>query len=117
MRIKALSLAVAAVAAAAFPGTPASADPTGLNSCSLSVGGAFQVATCDYVGTGAFTVFDFTQISGDVDATVSCPTVNRYYDYSTHEEVLTGPTVCHIQLFQYVPGSGSGSMDVYNKVS
>jgi hypothetical protein len=113
-----LSLAFAALTATALPATPASADPTGLNNCSLTVTRPYERWTCDYVGTGAFTVVDFTQTRGDIDATITCPTFSRYYDYSTHEEILTGATMCHIEIFEYVLGSGgSGSIEVSNKAT
>jgi len=119
MRIKPTFLAVAALAAVAFPTMSASAmPPTGLNDCAISISHPYERATCDYVGAGAFTVIDFTQNSGDIDATVSCTRYSQYYDYTTHEEVLTGTVVCHIEIFEYILGSGgSGSIHVYNKVA
>jgi len=116
MRITTISVAAAALAAAVLPAMPASAEPAGLNSCNLAVTRPYERATCDYVGTGAFTVIEFVQTSGDIDARVTCPTFSKYYDYSARDEVLTGPTVCHIELFEYVLGSGAtGSITVYNK--
>jgi hypothetical protein len=98
------------------PAQAASPGPRGVNDCFLSISTPYETADCDYVGAGLFTVIDFSQYSGDIDATVSYTAYSSYYDYSTHEEVLTGPTSCHVAIFEYVPGSGgSGSLHIHNK--
>jgi hypothetical protein len=116
MRMKTISLAVAAAAAATLPG-PAAHAAAGVNDCSVSVSSPHGSGTCDYIGTGAFTVVDFSQNSGDIDAILTCTTFSKYYDYSAHDEVLTGATSCHVVIFDYSGTGGSGSIHVYNKVA
>jgi hypothetical protein len=110
------SLAIALAGAAALAPAPAAHAERGTNDCYVSISSPYATSSCDYVGVGLYTVIDFTQYSGDIDARVSCTTFERYYDYSTHEEMLTGPTSCHVAIFEYVPGSGGhGSLHIYNK--
>ena len=114
MFTKLASLAAGLAAAATFlPAAPAHA--AGVNDCNLYVSGAGSSATCDYVGAGAFTVIDFDQYTGDVDATVSCTTFSGWFDYSTYREVLTGPTKCTMRVYVY--STGSGRLHVYNKTA
>ena len=122
MRSTLTSLAVTALATATLSAattTPAHATPPGprgVNDCFISISKPYERATCDYIGAGLFTVVDFVQSSGDIDATVSCTSFSTYYDYSTHEEILTGPTSCHVEIFEYIAGSGgSGSLRISNK--
>jgi hypothetical protein len=111
---KIASLVVAAAAAATLASAPAHATD-GTNSCDLYTSSAGQSGTCDYVGTGLYTVVDFDQYSGDVDAWVTCTTFSHYYDWSAHEELLTGPTKCTVHIYQYT--AGAGSVSITNKVA